>query len=242
MLPTPNIDLGAELRRCRLSAVLFRLYRWKGFRRLCVALAGRLEGHEFYSATLRDVMAAYYGVRVGAYSYGPCLEPGAFPPGVTVGRYVSIAAGVRVLNRNHPMDRLSTHPFFFNSKLGYVREDKMEFVNLEIGHDAWIGAGALITPGCSRIGLGAVVGAGAVVTKDVPDFAIVAGNPARILRYRFSPEICELVRRSQWWNRPASECARFLQEMALPLSDAWDHPLLRGEEKCAPADDISVPH
>jgi hypothetical protein len=138
------------------------------------------------------------------------------------------------------MDRLSTHPFFFNSKLGYVGGDKMEFVSLEIGHDAWIGANALITPGCSRIGLGAVVGAGAVVTKEVPDFAIVAGNPARIIRYRFPEEICELVRQSEWWNRPATECARFLHEMTIPLSDAWDHPLLRTAGRAVAAQTTSA--
>ena len=241
MLPNEIIERGSELRRCRISAAIFHLYRWKRLQRVCLALARRLEGHEFYSATLRDIIAAYHGVRVGAYSYGPCLEPGAFPKGVTVGRYVSIASGVRVLNRNHPMDRLSTHPFFFNSKLGYVCEDQMEFVALEIGHDAWIGANALITPGCSRIGLGAVVGAGAVVTKDVPDFAIVAGNPARIIRHRFPEEICELVRQSEWWNRPATECVRFLHEMTIPLSDAWDHPLLRAAGQAAAAQTTSVP-
>ena len=229
MLPD-KADQASELRRCRFSAAILRLYRWKRLRRLCLAAARRLEGHEFYSATLRDLLATFHGVRVGAYSYGPCLDPGAFPPGVSVGRYVSIASGVRVLNRNHPMDRLSTHPFFFNSNLGYVDRDTMEFVNLEIGHDAWIGANALITPGCSRIGLGAVVGAGAVVTKNVPDFAIVAGNPARVIRYRFSEEVCELVRQSEWWNRPVAECVCFLNQLTVPLRDAWDHPLLQAEK------------
>lgn len=225
-----------ELRRCWLSPCIFRLYRWKWLRRLCLVLARRLEGQEFYSGTLRDILTAYHGVRVGAYSYGPCLEPGAFPPGVTVGRYVSIASGVKVLNRNHPMDRLSMHPFFYNAKLGYVTHDTIESVSLEIGHDAWVGANVLITPGCSRIGIGAVVGAGAVVTKSVPDFAIVGGNPARIVRrYRFPEEVCNRIRQSEWWKQSAIQCVRFKEYMTVPLSDPWEHPLLQDTSLQTPA-------
>ena len=187
----------------------------------------RLEGHDFYSATLREIIATYHGVTVGAYSYGPCLEPGVFPPGATIGRYVSIASGVRVLNRNHPTDRLSTHPFFYSSKLGLVDEDAIACTSLEIGHDAWIGANALVTPGCSRIGIGAVVGAGAVVTKNVADFAIVVGNPARLLRYRFPESMCDVIRRSEWWEQPVEVCSRFLSTMTGKLDDPEEHPLLR---------------
>lgn len=139
------------------------------------------------------------------YSYGPCLVPGGFPPGVKVGRYVSVASGVQVLLRNHPMDRLSTHPFFFNQKLGLLEKDTIEDGNLEIGHDAWIGSRVIITPGCKRIGIGSVVGAGAVVTKDVPDFAIVGGNPARLIRYRFSEDQREVILASRWWERSIEE-------------------------------------
>lgn len=191
-----------------------------------MGLVRRLEGNDFYSATLRDILASYHGVKVGAYSYGPCLEPGLFPPGTKIGRYVSIASGVRVLNRNHPTDRLSTHPFFYNSKLGVVEEDTIACTSLEIGHDAWIGANSLITPGCSRIGIGAVVGAGAVVTKNVPDFAIVVGNPARVLRYRFPEPVCDVIRRSEWWGQPVEVCSRVLAAMTRRLDDPWEHPLL----------------
>jgi len=215
-----------DLRRSFMAPVLFWLYGIRPFRRFCIRLACRLEGNDFYSATLREIIVCYHGVKVGAYSYGPCLEPGAFPPGTTVGRYVSIASGVRILNRNHPTDRLSTHPFFYSSKLGVVDEDTITCTSLEIGHDAWIGADALITPGCSRIGIGAVVGAGALVTKNVPDFAVVAGNPARVLRYRFSEPVRDLIRRSEWWEQPVEVCSRVLATMTRKLDDPWEHPLL----------------
>jgi len=82
--------------------------------------------------------------------------------------------------------------------------------------------------GCSRLGLGAVVGAGAVVTKDVPDFAVVAGNLARLIRLRFDEETCEIMRASRWWERPASERVRNLKAMTAPFaSNPTQHPLLR---------------
>lgn len=217
-----------ELRRSRLAPLLLRLYRWPKHRHLTLSVIRRLEGGHFFSATLREILAKYHGVEVGAYSYGECCIPGAFPPGVTIGRYVSIASEVRVFLRNHPMDRLSMHPFFFNSRLGYVTEDTIDTGCLWIGHDAWIGERTIITPGCSRIGIGAVIGAGAVVTGDVPDFAIVAGNPARMLRMRFSEEVCEAIAETRWWERSVDELLPYLEEVLRPLTEASDahHPLL----------------
>jgi acetyltransferase-like isoleucine patch superfamily enzyme len=99
------------------------------------------------------------------------------------------------------------HPFFYNSNLGYVPQDNIPEGDLAIGHDSWIGECAIITSKCSRIGIGAVVGAGAVVTRDVPDFAIVAGNPAKLIRYRFERSEIERKLASRWWEKPPSELA-----------------------------------
>ncbi|WP_281040324.1 MULTISPECIES: CatB-related O-acetyltransferase [unclassified Mesorhizobium] len=68
-----------------------------------------------------------------------------------------------------------------------------------VGHDVWIGARAIIMSGVT-IGNGAVIGAGSVVTKDVPPYAIVAGSPARIIRYRFSPDVVDRIQASEWWT------------------------------------------
>jgi virginiamycin A acetyltransferase len=215
---------------CRSVAgpLLFGLARLARLRPLCLNAAFWLEGGPFYSLTARDILDKDYGVVVGAYSYGQCFIPGAFPPGVTVGRYVSIAPGVRIFLRNHPTDRLSTHPFFFNRVLGWVAEDAIATGTLVIGHDAWIGANTILTPGCSQIGIGAVVGAGAVVTKDVPDFAIAVGCPARVVRLRFPEAVCERVRSSQWWEHSVDECAQYMPDMVRAIGDQPEtHPLLR---------------
>jgi hypothetical protein len=131
------------------------------------------------------------------------------------------------------------HAFFFNPRFGFVSELKVPVRPLTIEHDAWIGESVIITPGCGRIGLGAVVGAGSIVTKEVPDFAIVAGSPARFIRWRFSPEIQEAVRNSRWWELPVTECVKHLPLFASKLDlDALQHPLLADRLKsAAPAED-----
>lgn len=217
--------MSAELQRSALSPLLLAAYRREPLRRFVVKYCYKFEGGDFYSATLRDILARYHGVAAGAYSYGEGLIPGAFPAGVTIGRYVSIAAGVLILLRNHPLNRLSTHPFFFNRHLGFIEKDAMQFSKLEIGHDAWLGARAIVTPGCHRIGIGSVVAAGAVVTKDVPDFAIVGGNPARIIKFRFDPPTIDRILASRWWERSVKDCAAYMPYMTATVDQSVEHPL-----------------
>ncbi len=209
-----------DMRRSALGPLIVNLYRYPRVRRVCLKFCQTVEGGEFYSGTLRNILAKYHGVEAGAYSYGEGLIPGAFPAGVTIGRYVSIASGVRVFLRNHPLDRLSLHPFFYNRHLGWVENDTVQNGTLEIGHDAWLGERAIVTPGCRRIGIGAAVGAGSVVTKDVPDFAIVAGNPARLLRFRFSQDTIDAILASRWWERSIEECGQYMSEMTRPVTES----------------------
>src|SRR5258708_39890935 len=107
---------------------------------------------------------------MGMHSAGPCRLRGRFPAGTRVGNYCSFAAGIQVLRRNHPVDRISQHPFFFNSSVGLLDRDTIPLVEenpLTIGHDVWTGQNVLIAPGCRSIGDSAVVASGAVVTADV---------------------------------------------------------------------------
>ena len=167
--------------------------------RLCRFLSLK-EGGEMFSPTLRDCLHLYWGVQVGSYSYGACNVPGLFPSGVVVQRFVSIASSVRVTRGNKPVDRLSMHPLFYGD-IGALDDPRYQR-ELTIHSDSWIGDRATILPGCKSIGYGAVVGAGSVVTRDVPNFAIVAGNPARILRYRFEESLQREIVASRWWQYP----------------------------------------
>ncbi len=125
----------------------------------------------------------------------------------SIGKFCSIAAAVRINPGNHPLERAAMHHFTYRaSKYGFG-EDEPEFFEwrrshkVRIGHDVWIGHGAIILPG-TAIGNGAVVGAGSVVTRDVEDFGIVVGTPAKLHRHRFAPEIRARLARIAWWDWP----------------------------------------
>lgn len=157
----------------------------------------------FFSATWREILERYHGVRVGRYSYGPCLVPGKLPRGTVVGAYCSLAVGLSVHRRGHPFTTLTQHPFFYNAAIGLVDRDTIGAVTdnpLVIGNDVWIGDRVVVLPGCRAIGDGAVIGAGSVVTRDVPPFTIVAGNPARPIRRRYADDVMSEIERSKWWE------------------------------------------
>jgi acetyltransferase-like isoleucine patch superfamily enzyme len=194
-----------DLRVSRISLIIIHLYKYKFLKKICWKIASILEGGALHSLSMRKILKQYFGVEVGAYSYGTCMTPGAFPSGVSIGNYVSVAADVKVFLRNHPYQRLSMHPFFYNSKLGYTSEDTINDGTLKIGNDVWIGHGAIITPGCTLIGDGVVIGAGSVVTKDVLDFSIIAGNPAKVIKHRFNSETIQLIKELKWWEKPIND-------------------------------------
>ena len=112
----------------------------------------------------------------------------------------------RINPGNHPMWRASQSHFTYRASAYFPGEsDDAAFFDwrrshhVDIGHDVWIGHGAVILPG-RRVGTGAVVAAGAIVTKDVPPYAIVAGNPARVLRRRFPDNVAERLQALAWWD------------------------------------------
>lgn len=197
--------------RSVFAGILLPLYRFRLLRRICLRLIISLEGGRFFSASLRTIIRRYHGVSVGRYSYGSCLVPGALPPGTVVGNYCSFAVGLKVLRRNHPLNCLSLHPFFYNHELGLLEADTIHSIRgnpLIVGHDVWIGDGVTILPSCRSVGDGAVIGAGAVVSKDVDAYTIVAGNPAKVIRKRFDGETLRIIGRSKWWNLSLPELLR----------------------------------
>lgn len=184
--------------------ILYQLYRFQKMRGTVLYLVKKLDHNEYYSATLRQIFKDYHKIEIGMYSYG-CFAPGRIDAFTRIGRYCSFAAGVRIFNGNHPLSHLSLHPFFYNPSLGFVKEEKISRRWIDIGHDVWVGSNAIITPSVKRIGNGAVIGAGSVVTKDVPDFAVAAGNPAQVIKYRFDPDTISEINRTQWWLKDIRE-------------------------------------
>lgn len=159
----------------------------------------KLIQNQFKSTKLRKIFSDKYSIEVGLYSYG-CFSPERIVKGTTIGRYCSFGPDVSILNRNHGIKLISTHPYFFNSKLGLVSKDNLNFNHCTIEDDVWIGQGAIITPSVRCIGRGAIVGAGAIVTKDVEPYSVVAGNPAKIINFRFPPAVIAEIEKSQWWK------------------------------------------
>lgn len=149
----------------------------------------------------------FRGCNVGAYTYGyeSFLEYGGVS---SIGRYCSINHTARVVD-NHFIDGVSTHPMLSSwvdyswerreKRKSLLDSHKVSSKKTVIGNDVWIGANVVIMQGV-KVGDGVIIGAGAVVTKDLSDYGIYAGVPAKLIRYRFSPELISLLERIQWWN------------------------------------------
>lgn len=148
--------------------------------------------------------------QMGAFSY---IVSG-YLFGVQIGRYCSIAENVQIGRQNHPLTWLSTSPFLYenNNEIINVEQDaclikeRIQYTEpptklqrSTIGNDVWIGHGAIINAGVS-LGNGVIVAAGSVVTRNAPAYTIVGGNPAKIIRYRFSAAIIAKLEALQWWR------------------------------------------
>lgn len=127
-------------------------------------------------------------VHIGRYTYGDIYVSSPNPDcELFIGNFCSIAGEVRfLLGADHSLNRISTYPF--KSQIFKNGIDAISKGNIIVSDDVWIGQGAIILSGV-KVGQGAVIAAGAVVTSDVPPYAIVGGIPAKVIKYRFNPEI-----------------------------------------------------
>lgn len=138
---------------------------------------------------------------IGRYSY---VGVRSWVVHTEVGDFCSIANDVNIGLAKHSLDYLSTSPIFTEKKngTGHSWVEKSCFVASEqtvIGNDVWIGYRAIIRGGV-KVGNGAIIGAGAVVTKDVPAYAIVGGVPAKVIRYRYPQDVIERLEEIKWWE------------------------------------------
>jgi len=122
---------------------------------------------------------------------------------VSIGNFCSIAYGVKIGLGNHPSKWVSSHPFAYDKKYGFVTQnrpfDEQTTQKCTIGNDVWIGANATILAGIT-VGNGAIIGAHSLVTTDVEPYSIVAGTPAKLIRFRFDQQTIAGLQQLQWWN------------------------------------------
>lgn len=139
-------------------------------------------------------------VRVGRFTYGQLniFSYGAKNELLTIGDFVSIASNVKfILGGNHRTDTFSSYPF--KVKLMNEANEALSKGPIVVEDDVWIGIDCIILSGV-RIGQGAVIGAGTVVSKDIPPYAIVTGNPARVVKYRFDEKTREMLTQFDYSN------------------------------------------
>ncbi|MFG5111495.1 CatB-related O-acetyltransferase [Campylobacter lari] len=149
--------------------------------------------------------------KMGSFSYAGSILPAY----VDIGRYCSIASDVSLFATQHPLNRISTssftyeknHLFINNASINKIGKcfpvqdynPNLSIKKLIIENDVWVGKDVLLKQGIT-LGNGCVIGQRAIVTKDVPPYAIVAGAPAKIIRYRFDEKTIERLLRLKWWD------------------------------------------
>jgi acetyltransferase-like isoleucine patch superfamily enzyme len=176
--------------------------------------------HSQVSPTLtRDVFAPL-GYQAGDFTYGiPSVWRWDEPATLVIGKYCSLSIEIVILlGGNHRSDFVTTYPFSTIAdwpEASGIEGHPSSKGDVRIGNDVWIGMGALILSGVT-IGDGAVIAARAVVSGDVPPYAIVAGNPARVVRMRFPDDVVRQLLRLRWWDWDVERVRRYIPLLMQP--------------------------
>lgn len=174
------------------------IYLWQLLKRPCLWF----RGNKLPMTTRVDSNCTMTYCRVGHYCY---IRSGAQFNHAVIGNYCSFAADVQIGGMEHPIYEYSTSAKLFPDKC-IASNDTI------IGNDVWVAAGSIIRQG-TKIGDGAVIGANSFVNKDVPPFAIVAGSPAKIIKYRFDKNTQDSITASGYWNLPPQKAKQVLSSL-----------------------------
>ena len=188
----------------------------------CSIISSKLIGKVYLDEGVKIYKATISGhVEIGRYSNlsGPRIDIISSLNPVSIGSFCSIARGVQIQEYNHKTSSLSTS--FLSRRIAPSRGLSLEEIEskgaIRIGHDVWVGMNSIIVSGVN-VGTGAVIAAGAIVTKDVPPYSIVAGNPAKIIRYRFQDQkVIDELLASEWWTLPLNE----IKELSLSFKQNY---------------------
>ncbi len=118
---------------------------------------------------------------------------------ITIGSFTSIASNCVIQEFNHKFNRLTSYYINKNIFNNTIEDDIESKGDIVIGEDVWIGTGTTILSGVN-IGRGSIIGANSVVTKDIPPYSIAVGNPAHIIKKRFSDELIDIIEKIRWWE------------------------------------------
>lgn len=156
----------------------------------------------------------------GAYTYGQ-IRLMSRTGKITVGKFCSIGDNVRAVMVGHNPDWVTTYPFSSREMRGAwpgsieIQGHPHFMGDIVIGNDVWIGSDVLLLGGVT-ISDGAVIGAGSIVDKDIPHYAVAAGNRAQVVRYRFSESDINILRDIRWWNWPEEKIIENLKDLCGP--------------------------
>lgn len=141
---------------------------------------------------------------IGSYSY---IGRNCNITKSNIGNYVSIANNVSIGQGEHVLSNLSTSSLFYDEAYSALTKEKCIIEN-----DVWLGVDSIVLRGVT-VGNGAVIGANAVVTKDVPPYAIVVGSPARVIKYRFDKDKIDMIINSKWWEESPEEAKKIFERL-----------------------------